>query len=132
LNHINKINSIAPLKLTRLAINYIWFEFDENAELLKKVYDHINFDLGDTEELLLRTNNRQQIKALTFNVITTIKSGTVQNQLTFENRKSLQFHLDINNVPVELIDSSEIDSYFKEMLNTLNQRISFCKDLING
>ena len=88
--------------------------------------------MGDAEELLFRINNKQQLKALLFNVITTIKSGIVQNQETFENRKSLQFHLDINNVPVELIDSSEIESYFNEMLNMLNQRISFCKDLING
>lgn len=129
---INKISKSIPLRITRIAINYAWWIFDEEAKYLNTFNKHLNLNLGDAEELTLTTNNRKELAGINFNIITTIQNNIVQNKLTFENKNGLAFYIDINNVPVKELDIPKIESLFFSILTVLNERVSFCKDLINA
>lgn len=134
LDQLKKFNSWNSLKINRLAINYVELYLDADYKLTKKLNNHFKFAevFGESQELMFRLNNEQMFKQFKLNIITTLQSGMMTNNMTFEDTNGIIVHYDINNKPEELIDFADIDNCIKELYKILiNQQGKIVELLTN-
>lgn len=131
---VAKIKQIQNLdKISRLAINYIGFVADEDEKVISNLNEKFGFKklFGDACEFMFRTNNRKQINELTFNEIIDCQNSIMQNSLTLDEIKSVTFHFDINNVPVEDVGIENVETLFNLMNAELKEKIDTCFGIVN-
>lgn len=129
-----KLGQIPDLgKISRLAINYTGFVADENEKVILNLNEKFGFKklFGNAYEFMFRTNNRREILGLIFNEIVECQNSIMQNSLTLDEVKSVTFHFDINNVPVEDISIEKIESLFDSMNKELIEKINTCYGIVN-
>ena len=131
---VAKLRQIPDLgKISRLAINYTGFVPDEDEKVILNLNKKFGFEklFGDTCEIMFRTNNRKQILELTFNEIVECQNSIMQNSSTLDEVKSVTFHFDINNVPVDEIKIEKVESFFDLMYKELEEKINTCCGIVN-
>lgn len=131
---VAKIKQIPNLgKISRLAINYIGFVADEDEKVISNLNRKFGFQklFGDACEFMFRTNTRKQILEYTFNEIIECQNSIMQNSSTLDEVKSISFHFDINNVPVDDIGFEKIASLFNSMNKELKEKIDTCFQIVN-
>ena len=135
LQHLSDFNSVHALEVSRIAINYVELYLDNDFVLVDKLNEHFRFNdvFGKSQEIMFRLNNEQTFNQMKINVITTLQSGSMTNNLTFEDANGIVVHYDINNKPVKNIEFDKINTYFDKLNEILgSQQDKIGELLANG
>lgn len=131
---LSKFNNLHLLEISRLAINYIELFLDSDFALVKKLNKYFRFVdvFGNSQEIMFRLNNIQSFKDVDINVITNLQSGSMTNNMTFEDVNGVVVHYDINNKPIVKFDFNEVATFINKLYLILQNQRNTISELLSN